>query len=93
MDQAEPYPEGKPERRRPDEDRPRERPRADKRQGPAPARPIGVVHPVVVGYDGSDSARNALASVKKWGGEVSDYLPLHSWFDVIWTGKSFQQVL
>lgn len=61
MDQAEPYPEGKPERRRPDEDRPRERPRADKRQGPAPVRPIGVVHPVVVGYDGSDSARNALA--------------------------------
>ena len=24
---------------------------------------------------------HALASVKKWGGEVSDYLPLHSWFD------------
>ena len=24
---------------------------------------------------------HALASVKKWGGEVSDYLPLHDWFD------------
>ena len=24
---------------------------------------------------------HALSSVKKWGGEVSDYLPLHSWFD------------
>jgi hypothetical protein len=24
---------------------------------------------------------HALASVKKWGGGVSDYLPLHSWFD------------
>ena len=24
---------------------------------------------------------HALASVNKWGGEVSDYLPLHSWFD------------
>jgi hypothetical protein len=24
---------------------------------------------------------HALASVKKWGGGVSDYLPLHAWFD------------
>jgi hypothetical protein len=24
---------------------------------------------------------HALSSVKKWGGEVSDYLPLHAWFD------------
>jgi hypothetical protein len=32
---------------------------------------------------------HALASVKKWGGEFSDYLPLHTWFDVMWTGKSF----
>jgi hypothetical protein len=24
---------------------------------------------------------HALASVKKWGGDVSDYLPRHSWFD------------
>jgi hypothetical protein len=24
---------------------------------------------------------HALSSVKKWGGEVSDYLPIHDWFD------------
>ncbi len=56
-----PYPEGEPERRRPEQGRPRERPRPDKNQGQRSARPIGVVHPVVVGYDGSGSARNALA--------------------------------
>ena len=56
--QAEPYPEGKPERR-PEQGRPREKPRADKPE--SLRRPIGVVHPVVVGYDGSSSARNALA--------------------------------
>jgi nucleotide-binding universal stress UspA family protein len=56
-----PYPEGEPERRRPDQDRPRERPRADKHQGGRPPQPVSVVHPVVVGYDGSGSARNALA--------------------------------
>ena len=61
MDQAEPYPEGKPEGRRPDQGRPRERPRAEKRQEPGAARPIGVVHPIVAGYDGSGPARNALA--------------------------------
>lgn len=62
MDTAEPYPEGKPERRRPGQDRPQEQPRADGHpaSGP-PVRPVGVVHPVVVGYDGSGSARNALA--------------------------------
>ena len=32
---------------------------------------------------------HALASVKKWGGDVSDYLPLHTWFDLMWRGKSF----
>jgi hypothetical protein len=26
---------------------------------------------------------HALSSVKKWGGEVSDYLPLHTWFDLM----------
>jgi hypothetical protein len=31
---------------------------------------------------------HALASVKKWGGDVSDYLPLHTWFDLMWRGKS-----
>jgi hypothetical protein len=24
---------------------------------------------------------HALSSIKKWGGKVSDYLPIHSWFD------------
>lgn len=24
---------------------------------------------------------HALSSVKKWGGEVDDYLPIHNWFD------------
>lgn len=24
---------------------------------------------------------HALSSVKKWGGEVHDYLPIHHWFD------------
>ncbi len=24
---------------------------------------------------------HALSSVKKWGGEVEDYLPIHDWFD------------
>ena len=32
---------------------------------------------------------HSLSSMRKWGGEVSDYLPLHSWFDLMWTGKSF----
>jgi nucleotide-binding universal stress UspA family protein len=58
---AEPYPEGKPERRRPEQDRPRERPRAEKMPDALRARPVGVTHPVVVGYDGSEPSRNALA--------------------------------
>jgi hypothetical protein len=24
---------------------------------------------------------HAMSSVKKWGGEVGDYLPIHNWFD------------
>ncbi len=24
---------------------------------------------------------HALSSVKKWGGKIEDYLPIHSWFD------------
>ena len=31
---------------------------------------------------------HSLSSVRKWGGSPFDYLPLHSWFDVIWTGKA-----
>lgn len=29
----------------------------------------------------SDPYHHALSSVKKWGGEVDDYLPIHEWFD------------
>lgn len=59
---AEPYPEGRPERRRPSQGRPRDSSRADRHQDPGPAaRPAGVIHPVVVGYDGTSPARNALA--------------------------------
>jgi hypothetical protein len=32
---------------------------------------------------------HSLSSVRKWGGEISDYLPLHSWFDLMWTGNPF----
>ncbi len=26
---------------------------------------------------------HSLSSMRKWGGEVSDYLPLHTWFDLM----------
>jgi hypothetical protein len=29
----------------------------------------------------ANSYHHALSSVKKWGGEVEDYLPIHDWFD------------
>src|ERR1700687_4473679 len=32
---------------------------------------------------------HALSSQHEHGGEVIDYLPLHNWFDLMWTGKSF----
>jgi hypothetical protein len=35
---------------------------------------------------------HSLSSVRKWGGSPFDYLPLHNWFDVIWTGKPFCSV-
>jgi uncharacterized protein DUF6915 len=35
---------------------------------------------------------HALSSAKKWGGEVSDYLPLHTWFDLMWTCKLFHKL-
>jgi hypothetical protein len=35
---------------------------------------------------------HSLSSMRKWGGEVSDYLSLHSWFDLMWTGKFFHQL-
>jgi nucleotide-binding universal stress UspA family protein len=61
MDQAEPYPEGKPAGRRPGEGHPQMRSRAEKRQDQGRPRPVAVIHPVVVGYDGSAPAQNALA--------------------------------
>jgi nucleotide-binding universal stress UspA family protein len=74
MDQAEPYPdEGPPEQRsagqrgpvqrqrRPERRRQRERLRPEELGSPHRARPVALVHPVVAGYDGSTSARNALA--------------------------------
>ncbi len=32
---------------------------------------------------------HALSSVKKWGGTVDCYMAVHTWLDVIWTGKRF----
>lgn len=74
MDQAEPYPDqgppeqrsagrqGPPQRqRRPERRRQRERVRPDELRDPRQPRPVTLAHPVVVGYDGSGSARNALA--------------------------------
>lgn len=29
----------------------------------------------------ADAYHHALSSVKKWGGEPSDYIAIHSWFD------------
>jgi len=62
MDQPEPSPDqGTAERRRPD----RRRERDPLRPRPQPItprqRPIAVAHPVIAGYNGSASARNALA--------------------------------
>lgn len=74
MDQAEPYPdEGPPEQRssgqqgpaqrqrRPERRRQRERPRPEELSAAQQPRPIVLAHPVIAGYDGSASARNALA--------------------------------
>lgn len=74
MDQEEPYPDqGPPEQRkaaqqdhaqrhrRPEWRRQREQLRPDELQGPQQAVPVSLVHPVIAGYDGSSSARNALA--------------------------------
>jgi nucleotide-binding universal stress UspA family protein len=73
MDQAEPFPDqGPPEQpsagqgpeqrqRRPERRRQREQPRPDPVGSSDAIRPITVAHPVIAGYDGSSSARNALA--------------------------------
>ena len=58
MDQPSPD-EGTPEQRRPDRQQDRLRP--EPIQHIAQPRPIAVAHPVVVGYNGSSSSRNALA--------------------------------
>ena len=51
--------EGKPEHRQPD--RPEDRLRPEPIQYAAQPRPISLAHPVVVGYNGSSSSRNARA--------------------------------
>lgn len=74
MDQAEPYPDqGPPEQRgaeqqgpvqrqrRPERRRQREPLRPEELRSPQLPRPVSLVHPVIAGYDGSASARNALA--------------------------------
>jgi nucleotide-binding universal stress UspA family protein len=74
MDQAEPHPDQGPpaqrsagrqgplqRQRRPDRRRQRERLRPEELSGSHQPRPISLAHPVIAGYDGSASARNALA--------------------------------
>jgi nucleotide-binding universal stress UspA family protein len=74
MDQAEPYPEQGPpaqrnagrqgplqRQRRPERRRQRESPSPEELSGSHHPRPISLAHPIIAGYDGSASARNALA--------------------------------
>jgi nucleotide-binding universal stress UspA family protein len=73
MDQAEPFPDqGPPEQpsadqgpgqrqRRPERRRQQEQSRPDPAGSSGVLRPVTLVHPVIAGYDGSSSARNALA--------------------------------
>jgi nucleotide-binding universal stress UspA family protein len=73
MDQAEPFPDqGPPEQpsaeqgpeqrqRRPERRRQREQPRPDLAGSSDVLRLVSLVHPIIAGYDGSSSARNALA--------------------------------
>jgi nucleotide-binding universal stress UspA family protein len=66
MDQAEPYPDqGRPDqqgqRRRLDRRRERDQSRPEPEHELHAVRPVALVHPVIAGYDGSVSARNALA--------------------------------
>jgi nucleotide-binding universal stress UspA family protein len=58
MDQPSPD-EGKPEKRQPDRHQDRLRP--EPVQYTAAPRPVSLAHPVVAGYSGSSSSRNALA--------------------------------
>jgi nucleotide-binding universal stress UspA family protein len=62
MDQAEPTPEqGTPEQRRTERRRQRDPLRPQQVFHAPQPRPMSLAHPVVVGYNGSESARNALA--------------------------------
>lgn len=38
--------------------------------------------------------QHAKSSVKKWGGQISDYLPIHEWFDETkaWVGHSIHRM-
>src|ERR1700760_3662578 len=60
MDQSSPD-QGTPDKRRPDRRRQQDRVRPDPIQYVAQPRPISLAHPVVAGYNGSTSSRNALA--------------------------------
>jgi len=53
--------QGTPDQRRPDRRRQRDDLRREPVRLPAHPRPMSLAHPVVVGYNGSASARNALA--------------------------------
>jgi nucleotide-binding universal stress UspA family protein len=59
MDQPSQH-EGTPEQRRPERSE-QNRPRPEPAPRAGPSRPISLAHPVVAGYNGSASARNALA--------------------------------
>src|ERR1700678_2330770 len=65
MDQAEPAPDqGRPDQQdqgRPDRRREWDELRPEAARDFPAVRPMGLAHPVVAGYDGSNSARNALA--------------------------------
>ena len=64
MDQGMPEPspeQGTPDERRPERRRQQDRVRPQPFEHVAQPRPISLAHPVVAGYNGSSSARNALA--------------------------------
>ena len=54
--------QGAPEQRRPDRRRQRDRTQPQPQLHPSQQRPIALAHPVIAGYNGSPSARNALYS-------------------------------
>jgi nucleotide-binding universal stress UspA family protein len=53
--------QGTPDQRRPERRRQRDDLRQEPKRQPAHPRPMSLAHPVIVGYNGSASARNALA--------------------------------